>query len=316
MLDSSDCSPANHPSDYPARSQDTASRHVSCDIDAPSVPRVMNPLHSSNGPSGREDDATALNSTFNSDISSTDRFASPTNMTSEIDRRLHDVGVAALAAVSQYPRAVDNAHGDSFMVSEVVNALTSAGSPPDYRNIDSGVSLMPGHRGRFQQSGMGGTPSAGPEFVFGSNPSGEVDMGTIVRDLLHRTGDRQNIAIAPDTDIDDAQKDMIMDYESATMEDNPSPSSTDDELEDFLRFYPDEEEYYYRRKERPTQEAEMPDCDLDDFYNSISYDDIDVDLPQTIGLSITEPLGNYTEDQMDFGGPHPASIIHTSSKAL
>jgi hypothetical protein len=35
-----------------------------------------------------------------------------------------------------------------------------------------------------------------------------------------------------------------------------------------------------------------------------------VDLPQTIGLSITEPLGNYTEDQMDFGGPHPASIIH------
>jgi hypothetical protein len=35
-----------------------------------------------------------------------------------VDRRLHDVGVAALAAVSQYPRAVDNAHGD-LMVSEV-----------------------------------------------------------------------------------------------------------------------------------------------------------------------------------------------------
>jgi hypothetical protein len=316
MLDSSNCSSANNPSDYPARSQDPASRHVSCDIDDPPVPRVMNPPpHSRNGPSGREDDATALNSTRDSDTSSTDRFTSP-NMTSEIDRRLHDVGVAALAAVSQYPRAVDNAHGD-LMVSEVVNAVTSAGGPPDYGNLDSGVSLLPGHRGRFQQSAMGGTPSAGPGFAFGSNPSGDVDMETIVRDLLHRTGGRQNIAIAPDSDFEEAQKDMVMDYESATMEDKPSPSSTsDDELRDFLRFYPDEEEYYYQREARPTQEAEMPDCDLDDFYNSISYDDIDVDLPQTIGLSITEPLGNYTEDQMDFGGPHPASIIHTSSKVL
>lgn len=163
---------------------------------------------------------------------------------------------------------------------------------------------------------MGGVPAAGPAFVFGANQGGDVDMETIVRNLIHRTTGRQNIAIAPASDMEDAQKDMVGDYESATMEDNPSPSSTsDDELEDFLRFYPDEEEYYYQRKERPTQEAEMPDCDLDDFYNSVSYDDIDVD-PQTVGLSVTEPLGNYTDDQMEFAGPHPASIIHTSSKAL
>lgn len=319
MLHSSNCNSANHPSDFPARLRDPAAspRHVSCDIDGASLqPRVMNPSHrSGTGLSGREDDATALNSTLDSDIFSTDRFAPLTNMTSDIDRRLHDVGIAALAAVSQYPRAVDNAHGDSFMVSEVVNAVTSAGSPPDYRHLDSGGPLLPGHRGHFQQSGMGGTPSAGPEFVFGANTSGDVDMETIVRDLIHRTAGRQNIAIAPDSDIEDGQKDMVMDYESATMEDNLSPSPTaGDELEDFLRFYPDEEEYYYQRKKRPTHEAELPDCDLDDFYNSISYDDIDVDLPQTIALSVAEPLGNHTDDQMEFTGPHPASIIHTSSK--
>jgi hypothetical protein len=250
-------------------------------------------------------------------FSTDDRFASAaTNMTSEIDRRLHDVGVAALAAVSQYPRAENVAHSDSFLVSEVVNAVTSAGSPPDYyRHLQSG-SVLPEHRGHFHPSGRGSTRSTGPEFVFGSNPSGDGDMQTIVRDLVHPTAGRQNIAIAPDA-IDDGHKDMAVDYESATMEDQPSPSSTyDDELEDFLQFYPDEEEYYYQRKERPTHEAEMPDCDLDDFYTSISYEDIDVDLPQTIGLSITEPLRNYADDQMEFPGPRPASIIHTSSKAL
>ncbi|KAJ5971388.1 uncharacterized protein N7479_001306 [Penicillium vulpinum] len=260
---------------------------------------------SGNGLSGREDDARALNSTLDLDMFSTDdRFASPpTNMTSEIDRRLHDVGVAALAAVSQYPLAVDNEHDDSFMVSEVVNAVTSAGSPPDYRHLDSGVPLLSGQRDHFQRSGRGDTPLARPEFVFGSTPSGDGDMETIVRDLIHRTAGRQNIAITTDSDIEDCHKDMVMDYESVTMEDNPSPESTsDDELEDFLRFYPDEEEYYYQCKERPTHQAEIPDYDLDDFYNSISYEDIDVDLPQNIG-----------DDQMEFPGAHSASIIHTST---
>ncbi|KAG0154580.1 hypothetical protein PDIDSM_148 [Penicillium digitatum] len=245
---------------------------------------------------------------------STDRFATPPNMTSEIDRHLHDVGVAALAAVSHYPRVVDNAYSDSFMVSEVVHAVTSASSTLDYRHLDSAGSLLPGNRGHFQQSGMRGVPSAGPAFVFGANPSGDVDMETIVRGLIHRTAGRQDIATAPDSDIEDAPEVMVRDYESATMEDNPSPLSTsDDELEDFLRFYPDEEEYYYQRKDRTAHEAEMPDCNLDDFYKTISYDDIHVDLAQTMSLSATEPLGNFTDDQMEFAGPHPASIIHTST---
>ncbi|KAJ5424570.1 hypothetical protein N7445_010543 [Penicillium cf. griseofulvum] len=274
------------------------------------------PHPSGNALSGR-DDAGSLNSTLETDMFSTDdRFASaPTNMTSEIDRRLHDVGVAALAAVSQYPRADNVAHSGSFLVSEVVNAVTSAGSPPDYyRHLQSAGSVLPRHRGHFHPSGRGSTPSVGREFVFGSNPSGDVDMQTIFRDLVHPTTGRQNIALAPDNETDDGHKDMAVDYESATMEDQPSPSSIyDDELEDFLQFYPDEEEYYYQRKERPTHEAEMPDCDLDDFYTSISYEDIDVDLPQTIGLSISEPLRNYADDQMEFPGPRPASIIHTST---
>ncbi|KAJ5520937.1 hypothetical protein N7463_001390 [Penicillium fimorum] len=271
----------------------------------------MNPTHSR--VSG---DNAAFNSTLDSEVFSSHRSA-PTNMTSEIDRRLHDVGVAALAAVSQYPRAENNAHNDSFMVSEVVNAVTGAGSPPDYyRHMESGSSLVPGHRGHFQHSGMGGTSSAGPEFVFGSNPSGDVDMEAIVRNLIHHTASRQNIAVAPDHDVDieDGHRDMVMDYESAIMEDTRSPESTSDhELEDFLQFYPDEEEYYYQRKNRPAHEAEMPDCDLDDFYTSMSYEDIDLDLPQNIGLSISEPLRNYADGQMEFPGPRPASIIHTST---
>ncbi|KAF9242744.1 hypothetical protein DTO013E5_5731 [Penicillium roqueforti] len=261
----------------------------------------MNPLHrSGTGLSGREDHATAWNSPdFN--ILPTDRSAPPANMTSEIDRRFHDVGVAALAAVSQYPRALDTALGDSFLVSEVVNAITSAGSPPDHRHLDP-VGPMPVQWGNFQP-----TPSAGPVFVFGANPSGNTGMDTSVRDLINRTAGGQNIAIAPDSDIGDGQKDMVMDYQSATMEDKPSPAATsDDELEDFLQFYPDEEEYYYERMDRPTHEPQMPDCNLDDFYNSISYEDIEVDHPNV-------PMGNYTDGQMDFAGPHPASIIHTST---
>ncbi|KAJ5153761.1 uncharacterized protein N7500_009200 [Penicillium coprophilum] len=272
----------------------------------------MNPPHRT-GVSGSAD--ATLNSTLDTDMFPTDPFASgQTNMTAEIDRRLHDVGVAALAAVSHYPRAENDAHPDSFLVSEVVNAVTSAGSPPHfYRHLESGATLLPGHPAHFQQSGMGVTSLAGPEFGFGSNPSGDIDLETIVQDLIHRTAQRQNIAVVPD-DIEDGHKDMVMDYESVTMEDNRSPESTsDDELEDFLQFYPDEEEYYHQRKDRPTREADMPDCDLDEFYNSMSYDDIDVDLPQNIGLSITEPLHNYVDDQMDFPGPRPASIIHTST---
>jgi hypothetical protein len=248
--------------------------------------------------------------------SADDRSASaPTNMASEVDRHLHDVGVAALAAVAQFPRAVNN-QSDSFIVSEVVNAVTSAGSPPEPRILNSGFSLLSGRRGSHQQAGTGA--SAGPEFVFGSSlGGGDVNVETIIENFIQRTEARQNVAFATNSGYEDCQKDIIMDYESATMEDAASPLQTsDDELEDFLQFYPDEEEYYYRLKKRPAPDAEMADYDLDDFYNSINYEELEMDLPQTLGVSMADPFENHFADPLELPGPHPASIIHTSSKML
>jgi hypothetical protein len=133
-----------------------------------------------------------------------------------------------------------------------------------------------------------------------------------IQTLIHRTTGLHNIAIAQDSDIE-SQKDMVMDYESTTMEANPSPSESDDELEDFIRFYPDEEEHYNLRKQRPMHDSEMVDFDLDDFYNTINYEDIDVDLPQSLGGSVHDLTENHVAEQTE-PGPHPASIIHTSSK--
>ncbi|KAJ5124852.1 uncharacterized protein N7515_008677 [Penicillium bovifimosum] len=247
--------------------------------------------------SGREDE-TSLNLT---------ETVTSTNMASEVDRRLHDVGVAALAAVAQFPRPVNN-QSDSFIVSEVVNAVTSAG-PFEPRSMNSGVSS--GRRGPHQQAGTG---TAGPEFVFGSNlGGGDVDVEAILQNFIQRTEARQN-AFATDSGYDDSQKDMIMDYESATMEDTASPTHTsDNELEDFLQFYPDEEEYYYKRKQRPAPDAEMTDYDLDDFYNSINYEELEMDLPQTLGVSMADAFENHFADPLELPGPHPASIIHTST---
>jgi hypothetical protein len=318
MLHFSNCQSApNRPSDFAARFRDPASpRHVSCDIDAQlAQPRVMNPAHfSGSSLSVGEDDASTLNSTPRSDVfSSDDRSTSAsTNMASDVDRHLHDVGVAALAAVSQFPHAV-NDHTGSFLVSEVVNAVTSAGSPPDFRLLDSGGSFLSG-RAFYPAPSVSHTP-AGPDsgFGHGSPPGGDVNMEETVQDLTQHNAGRQNIAITHDSDIQ-SQKNMFMNYESTTMEASPSPSESDDELEDFIRFYPDEEEYYNLRKQRPTHDVEMADFDLDDFYNTINYEDIDVDLPQSLGGSIPDLIENHVAEQME-PEPHPAaSIIHTSSK--
>ncbi|KAJ5781093.1 hypothetical protein N7457_006253 [Penicillium paradoxum] len=310
MLHPSSCnSGPNRPSsDYAVLRDSAASpRYVSCDMDGLSQPRVMNPSHSFGGLSSREDDA-ALNSSLDSEVfsrSDNTPASAPTNMT-EVDRRLHDVGVAALAAVAQFPHAV-NSHSDSFLVPEIVNAVTSTGSPPHF----SGPSLQPANQ-HFHEPPAAPTLSD-PAFVFGSDLGGDVNMESSVQNFIHRTAGRHSISIAPDSNIDDYQKDMLMDYESPTMEDNPAALlATSVELEDFLRFYPDEEEYYYKRKERPTHEADVVEYDLDDFYNTINYEDLEVD-PQPTGASVPDPFENHFADPLELPGPHPASIIHTST---
>jgi WD40 repeat protein len=270
----------------------------------------MNPSsHSSrNRSSVPEDD-----STLHSDIFSHADHSAQTNMASDVDRRLHDVGVAALAAVSQYPRPV-NDHSGSFLVSEVVNAVTGAGSPPDF-HVFRGNSLLPGHRS-FYPTPSDTDSASGPDFVFGSRPDRDVNMDSVVRQLLDRAAGHDNMTmITQECDDSARDKDMVMDYESDVVEDNPSPPSIpDDEFEDFIRFYPDEEEYYHQRRGRPTEAPPMADFDLNDFYLNINYDDIDVDLPQTLGIPVLDPSDTPDfADQPEFPGPHPASIIHTST---
>jgi hypothetical protein len=269
----------------------------------------MNPAHSSgNSLSPLEDDASTLISTPRSDLFSHDdrSTSASTNMTSDVDRHLHDVGVAALAAVSQFPHAVNDQTG-SFLVSEVVNAVTSAGSPPDFRNSD-----LPPARVVYPTIPRSHNP-AQPDLTFDhmSHTGGDVNMEGTVQDFIQPSAGRHHIGIAQDMKIQSQMK-MAMDYESTSMEASPSPSS-DDELEDFIRFYPDEEEYHKLRKQRPANDIEMADFDLDDFYNTINYEDIDVDLPQSLGGSVPDIIENHVADQME-PGPHPAaSIIHTSS---
>lgn len=278
----------------------------------------MNPPPSSmDRPSAREDDVSTLNSTPRSDTFSSDDRSTPasTSMASDVDRHLHDVGVAALAAVSQYPHAV-NDHSGSFLVSEIVNAVTSAGSPPDHRLLDSVSSLLPGRGYTNTQSGS--QSPAGPVFAFGhgSLSGGDLNIDGMVQSSLHRTAGRQGIVIEKDSDMY-YHKDMAMEYESTNMQQPSSPSSeSDDEFEDFIRFYPDEEEHHNLRKQYPTQpDAEMADFDLDDFYKTINYEDIDIDLPQPLGVAVSDPMETHAAEQPE-PGPHPATIIHTSSKIL
>lgn len=306
----------NSPSDSAARLRDPSSpRHVSCDIDAPSAqPRVMNPVPSTMDRLSREDDASTLISTPSSDIfSSDDRSTSAsTNMASDIDRQLHDVGFAALAAVSHFPHAVNDYSG-SFLVSELVNAVTSGGSPPDVHLLGQGGPLLPGRSFYYDQS-ESRTP-AGPDFDFGHGflSGREVNPDATSQSSIHRTAGWQDVSLAQDSAFE-SQRGQVLDPDSS-METNPSIySESQDEFEDFIRFYPDEEEHHNLRKQRPTQlDAEMADIDLDDFYKAMNYEDIDVELPQSLGVTVSDTTENHVAEQPG-AEPHPASVIHTSSE--
>lgn len=218
------------------------------------------------------------------------------------DRHLHDVGVAILSALSQYPHALNH---ESRLVTEIVHAMTES-------NTVSPHSVpIPGTVGNSSA-----TPNSNPLGSEGSSsvsqtPEGDVNMEAIVQELIEHTASWQHsVTIADDSDNDDPQKSMVMDYDLAVMENHP-PSSLgrDDELEDFIRFFPDEEDNYNRRTQQRTLGAEPNEADLDDFYRHVSYENADFGLPQS------PPIQNPFES-VDFGlegpGPHP-SITHRTS---
>lgn len=236
-------------------------------------------------------------------------------MASEDDRRLHDVGLAAMAAVSQYPHAITE-ENNSLLVSEVVRAVTG-------NTFHSPYSNSPAFETDVESFSHGAGPLHSAESDIDSMPSGSealssgtqttdngVDMESIVRNLIERTATWQHMAtVANDGDNGNLHKEMVMDYDSSFEEEYTSPSSgPDDDLEDLLRFYPGEEEYYHQRNAPHSPDTAMDDINLDEFYQNINYETVNVNLSQPPEPPVPPegPLGADTE----LPGP---SVLHTTS---
>lgn len=293
----------------------TLPRHESCDATGVSAhPRVMNNA-SSTLLSPEEEERRAMAEESGAPLTAQDlappAHTTPTAMASEEDQRLHDIGVAAFAAIAQYPHAV-NEESNSLLVSEVVQAMTGRSMPlyhqPQYNlNLEEQAYPSPDSENHFYR------PSDANSVLPGSNnlsplsqDDTNMDMEGIVQDLIERTATWPNMtAVGNDNYLDN---DMVMDYDS-TYEDHTSPSTApDDEFEDLIRFYPDEEEYYRNENLARSPEAIAHDVDLDEFYHTIDYDTGDVDIPQQPG---TPPMGPFPGvDDLDI---HPPSIIHTTT---
>ncbi|KAJ5622513.1 hypothetical protein N7528_005745 [Penicillium herquei] len=247
-----------------------------------------------------------------------------TGTASEDDRRLHNVGVAALAAVSQYPHPVDES--DSFLVSQVVNAVTASSQPrfdqSEYRGLEaeadadsSGTdrprepSYLEADSNTLSESDLS---SRSPVYEGEDN---QVDMESIIHDLIGRTLSWQNTAtIASSLDYNALQKDMVKDYEPGFENYSSSPSSrSDDDLEEMIKFYPDEEEYLHQRNTSLCSDSPtMHDVDLDEFYDRVTYEEPQLEDPQPSG-DTTPPGGPFPDNTVDDPEIQHASIIHTTT---
>lgn len=247
--------------------------------------------------------------------------APATAMASQEDQRLHNVGMAALAAVAQYPHAV-NQESRSLLVSEVVNAMSGGAVPPHHlatRGQDAEGDLFPvytrmGYTNSDEESVSEEPGLFSPRPWTGSDVS-DLNLRYTVQELIERSAIQNIATIENDSGSDDNnfRRDMIVDYEPAFAETHTSPSTNpDDELEDFIRFYPGEMEYYHQRNDQSlARRASMGDVDLDDFYDRVNYEAIEGTLPQAPGTPAMGPFP-VGDDQPE-PGLHPESIIHTAS---
>lgn len=119
-----------------------------------------------------------------------------------------------------------------------------------------------------------------------------------------------------DSEYNDSQEDLIIDSEVAFEDSHASPSTNSDhDLDDFIRFYPDETEYHRQRNEQGlSRHGGMGNIDLDDFHDRVNYDAIAETGPQAPG---TPPMGPFPvgDDQPDLE-LHLPSIIHAASTIL
>jgi hypothetical protein len=241
-------------------------------------------------------------------------------MASEEDQRLHDVGVAALAAVAQYPHAVNQESG-SLLMTEVVNAMTGGALPPDpftLQHIQEGSHQLPNVSGTNHARPFIPERVSAEPVIFSPGSRIFSDVGDSNMDISV-----QQVTVAPSNNFatvvrndlsedDDMSDDLSFDLEPVWDGNHPPPSiDSNDELEDLIRFYPDEEEYYHQRYKPYTRAGYpmMDEVDLDDFYATVNYSVTDPSLPQIPANPGPGPLP-LSEDH---GEVHPETIVHTAS---
>lgn len=269
--------------------------------------------------SALRDDASVMSM----DVPSVFAPATTTTMPSEDDLLLHNVGMAALAAVAQYPHAVNQESG-SLLVSEVVSAMSSGAVSPHHFNAqpqDTPQDFFSDYTGLVHSHPDADAVTEEPG-LFSPRPWSGSDVsgprrGTL-QQLIERTALQNTVMIesGSDSEYNDSQGDLIVDYEVAFEDSHASPStSSDDDLDDFIRFYPGETEYHHQRNEQGlSRHGSMGDINLDDFYDRVNYDAIAETAPQAPGIP---PMGPFPvgDDQPELG-LHPESIIHTASTIL
>lgn len=239
-------------------------------------------------------------------------------MASQEDQRLHNVGMAALATVGQFPHAVNEESG-SLLVSEVVNAVGGgavSSHPFAVRDQDPEGNIITGYAGMVYSFSDVESDSEDPGLFSprpwtGNDVSGLTPRYT-VQELIERAAIQSTAMVERDSDSEDdyGWKDMAVDYEPAFGASHNSPSTNpDDELEDFIRFYPGEAEYHQQRLGGElSRRASMGDVDLDEFYDRVHYGPIEAPAPET------PPMGPFpTGDDQPEPALHPESIIHTAS---
>ncbi|KAJ5140872.1 hypothetical protein N7448_004280 [Penicillium atrosanguineum] len=243
-------------------------------------------------------------------------------MASEEDQRLHDFGVAALAAVAQHPHAVNEESG-SLLMNEVVNAMTGGALPPNPSALrlfqDDSLQFPNSRRMNFAASFIPESVpvepvafSAGPQIV---SEASDLNVDISVQQLIERAAPSHSIADAESnyySEDDDMSGDNALDFEPGFEGNHSSPwADPDDDLEDLIRFYPDEEEFYhwqhtpYTRTDSPM----MGEVNLDEFYATVSYSATDPSLPQTPANPGPGPIP-LSEDQPEV---HPETIVHTAT---
>ncbi|KAJ5218086.1 uncharacterized protein N7498_000185 [Penicillium cinerascens] len=251
--------------------------------------------------------------------SNTLRPATRNDIASDEDQRLHNVGVAALAAVAQYPHAV-NEESSSWLVSDVVNAITGSAMPPNPSTPRSfqNESHLFSNVGRTNYAAQFDPESVPIESaIFSPRTDSDVsdlNLDITVQQLIERTASWQTMATIEsnyDSQDDDMLRDMGLTYDPLFEGNHSSPSTIpDDELADLIRFYPGEEEFYNQRHAPYTRAGSpmMDEVNLDAFYATVSYNATDPNLPQAPG-NFPFPL---SDDEIE-ATLHPETVVHTTT---